>query len=207
MPDIGAVASKGHAPHCRVVLSCDSMRRGKEGRVPLMPPLPALWLILAKEKSKKAVAQQVGLVVTYLPARGRGGIGRRVRFRSVWGQPREGSSPFARTIDYERLCYGKAVFLLLDGVAFGAIGWVIGATCRWARHTCRSATSRWTRHTCRESANERAVDMGQWLPTLLRRFRPRSRGHAAVRCRDWRNADTSCRIRGWDTCGRRRCIR
>ena len=28
---------------------------------------------------------------------GHGGIGRRVRFRSVWGQPREGSSPFART--------------------------------------------------------------------------------------------------------------
>ncbi len=30
--------------------------------------------------------------------RGCGGIGRRVRFRSVWGQPHEGSSPFARTI-------------------------------------------------------------------------------------------------------------
>ena len=29
---------------------------------------------------------------------GCGGIGRRVRFRSVWGQPHEGSSPFTRTI-------------------------------------------------------------------------------------------------------------
>ena len=29
---------------------------------------------------------------------GRGGIGRRVRFRSVWGQPHGGSSPLARTI-------------------------------------------------------------------------------------------------------------
>ena len=29
--------------------------------------------------------------------RGCGGIGRRVRFRSVWGQPHEGSSPFTRT--------------------------------------------------------------------------------------------------------------
>lgn len=28
---------------------------------------------------------------------GCGGIGRRVRFRSVWGQPHEGSSPFTRT--------------------------------------------------------------------------------------------------------------
>ena len=37
--------------------------------------------------------------VILIPARGRGGIGRRVRFRSVWGQPHEGSSPFARTID------------------------------------------------------------------------------------------------------------
>ena len=34
----------------------------------------------------------------YIPARGRGGIGRRVRFRSVWGQLHEGSSPFARTM-------------------------------------------------------------------------------------------------------------
>ena len=35
-----------------------------------------------------------------------GGIGRRVWFRSIWGQPREGSSPFARTIRTERLRQG-----------------------------------------------------------------------------------------------------
>ena len=39
-------------------------------------------------------------------SRGRGGIGRRVWFRSIWGQPREGSSPFARTIRTERLRQG-----------------------------------------------------------------------------------------------------
>ena len=40
---------------------------------------------------------------------GCGGIGRRVRFRSVWGQPHEGSSPFTRTIQAlgTRLCSGS----------------------------------------------------------------------------------------------------
>ena len=33
---------------------------------------------------------------------GCGGIGRRVRFRSVWGKPHEGSSPFTRTIQILR---------------------------------------------------------------------------------------------------------
>ena len=36
-----------------------------------------------------------GFLVRFI--RGRGGIGRRVRFRSVWRQLHEGSSPFART--------------------------------------------------------------------------------------------------------------
>src|SRR5438270_1978212 len=35
------------------------------------------------------------------PARGCGGIGRRARFRSVWGQPRGGSSPLIRIIPRE----------------------------------------------------------------------------------------------------------
>ena len=51
-------------------------------------------------------------VVSYLLARGRGGIGRRVRFRSVWGQPREGSSPFARTTIYQRFCLAQAAFFM-----------------------------------------------------------------------------------------------
>ena len=34
----------------------------------------------------------------YYVARGYGGIGRRVRFRFLWGQLREGSSPFTRTM-------------------------------------------------------------------------------------------------------------
>ena len=36
---------------------------------------------------------------------GRGGIGRRARFRFLWGQLREGSSPFARIGDLaENIC-------------------------------------------------------------------------------------------------------
>ena len=50
----------------------------------------------------------------YIPARGRGGIGRRVRFRSVWGQPHEGSSPFARTMN-ERGLGGSAGALFRAG--------------------------------------------------------------------------------------------
>src|SRR5438105_9417065 len=37
------------------------------------------------------------------PARGCGGIGRRARFRSVWGQPRGGSSPLIRIAKSRRL--------------------------------------------------------------------------------------------------------
>ena len=43
-------------------------------------------------------------------ARGRGGIGRRVRFRSVWGQLHEGSSPFARTMNAWGLGFAGALF-------------------------------------------------------------------------------------------------
>ena len=62
--------------------------------------------------SKKALALAGREVVSYLLARGRGGIGRRVRFRSVWGQPREGSSPFARTTIYQRFCLAQAAFFM-----------------------------------------------------------------------------------------------
>jgi hypothetical protein len=37
-------------------------------------------------------------------SRGCGGIGRRARFRSVWGKPRGGSSPLIRITDSGRLC-------------------------------------------------------------------------------------------------------
>ncbi|MEG1518134.1 MAG: hypothetical protein RR360_07365, partial [Raoultibacter sp.] len=48
------------------------------------------------------------------------GIGRRVRFRSVWGQPCEGSSPFARTILViagRKLFFGLRLFVLRAGYA------------------------------------------------------------------------------------------
>ncbi len=47
--------------------------------------------------------------------RGCGGIGRRVRFRSVWGQPHEGSSPFTRTtLKHEVRSQNLASFFLPD---------------------------------------------------------------------------------------------
>ncbi len=39
-----------------------------------------------------------------MAVRGCGGIGRRARFRSVWGQPRGGSSPLIRIAGMCRLC-------------------------------------------------------------------------------------------------------
>ena len=64
---------------------------------------------------KFALALAGGIVVTYLLARGRGGIGRRVRFRSVWEQSREGSSPFARTTISQA---PRGLFLLPDSALF-----------------------------------------------------------------------------------------
>ena len=61
--------------------------------------------------------------VILIPARGRGGIGRRVRFRSVWGQPHEGSSPFARTIklkssqQWELFCYGPVAGIIYSSTS------------------------------------------------------------------------------------------
>ena len=46
------------------------------------------------------------------PIRGRGGIGRRVRFRSVWGQPHGGSSPLARTIRNRKTRFGGSFCVL-----------------------------------------------------------------------------------------------
>ncbi len=52
--------------------------------------------------------------------RGCGGIGRRVRFRSVWGQPHEGSSPFTRTIEFgTRLRPGFCFLAILGALACG----------------------------------------------------------------------------------------
>ena len=56
------------------------------------PPRPA-----SKTCREKHLAG-CGACARMTSARGRGGIGRRVRFRSVWGQLHEGSSPFARTM-------------------------------------------------------------------------------------------------------------
>ena len=50
-------------------------------------------------KNEKKVLARPRVFYYYWKTRGRGGIGRRVWFRSIWGQPREGSSPFARTTD------------------------------------------------------------------------------------------------------------
>ena len=53
---------------------------------------------------------------------GNGGIGRRVRFRSVWGQLHAGSSPVSRTIKETSFVYqNKRGFFLLSGQNTGRI--------------------------------------------------------------------------------------
>ena len=84
--------------------------------------------------------------VTYIPAlrnqapiRGRGGIGRRVRFRSVWGQPHGGSSPLARTIRNRKtrfggsFSYARAIAELLPVLYRGVIRYCVDCSCSsWA---------------------------------------------------------------------------
>ena len=51
-----------------------------------------------------------------IQACGRGGIGRRAWFRSMWGLPHEGSSPFARTIHMQKSSPAGSSFRLSASV-------------------------------------------------------------------------------------------
>ena len=64
----------------------------------LLQPTPKSRISFFRKKClHPRIASDIVLTRFSKKPRGCGGIGRRVRFRSVWGQPHEGSSPFTRT--------------------------------------------------------------------------------------------------------------
>ena len=64
----------------------------------LLQPIPKSEISFFQKKClHPRIASDIVLTRFSKKPRGCGGIGRRVRFRSVWGQPHEGSSPFTRT--------------------------------------------------------------------------------------------------------------
>ena len=99
MPSCGAHAVR-RAAHCfaqatRRMPRCFTYASRRMQRPPHVAPL---------RMKIPSCARRISAVTCFLASHeaqrtcGRGGIGRRVRFRSVWGQPHGGSSPLARTI-------------------------------------------------------------------------------------------------------------
>jgi hypothetical protein len=96
--------------------------------------------------------------------RGCGGIGRRARFRSVWGKPRGGSSPliriFAKPPQTRGFFTGSNGFARRDG---GATGGPIGA--QFCETTTPRSAQHWNRHIA-DADRPRTVGSPRW--SLLR---------------------------------------